>query len=97
MIPKGTLVMVEWEDISSSGDWNEDPDLATASIQTPGWVARDTDKRYRDFHLAQSRSIDEETLHDHTSFPTGCITSIRCLATGAELWDLSKPDEEPDA
>lgn len=88
-IPAGTLVIVEWEDIQSAGDWNETPEsVDTATIQTPGWVAEDFDKRYRKLVLAASKSIDEGTLHDRTAIPSGCITSIRILVSTTELWDL---------
>ena len=95
MIKKGKLVLVEWEDIQGHGDWNEDPECPdTASLQTPGYVAKNVSKRHRKMHLCGSRSIDEETLHDMTTFPTGCITSIREIILGPELWDVGKPDKE---
>ena len=96
MLKKGTFVFVQWEDIQSSGDWNEPPELGSASMESPGWVGGDVDKRFKDLYLAQSRSIDEETLHDHFTIPTGCISSIRELATGVELWDVGNPDKEEE-
>ena len=88
-IPAGTFVLVEWEDIQSAGDWNEDPETVdTATIQMPGWVAEDYDKRYRKLVLAQSKSVDEDTVHDHTAIPTGCVISIKTLESGQELFDL---------
>lgn len=90
----GTLVLVEWEDIQSHGDWNDEPDtMDTATIQTSGWVAKDFDRRYRKFLLAGSRSVDEDTLHDHTAIPSGCILSVRSLETGRELFDTGANDD----
>lgn len=95
MIKKGTLVLVEWEDIQGHGDWNEDPDCPdTASLQSPGYIGKDVDKRFRVLQLCGTYSTDEDTVHDMTSFPTGCITSIREITLGPELWDVGKPDKE---
>ena len=95
MIPKGKLVLVEWEDIQSSGDWNEEPESPdTASLQMVGFIAENVDKRFRKLGLCTNRDTLEETLHDRTDFPTGCITSIRELILGPELWDTGKKDND---
>ena len=95
MIKKGILVLVEWEDIQGHSDWNEEPDCPdTASLQTPGFIGMDVDKRFRVLQLCGTRSVDEDTLHDYTSFPTGCVTSIREITLGPELWDTGKKDDD---
>jgi hypothetical protein len=90
-IKAGTLVRITWEDIQSGDgeDWN-DPDAGvdTASMWTVGYVAEDYDRRFRRLVLGGSYSIDDDTIHDKSAYPTGCITRIEILVPGDELWDL---------
>ena len=98
MIKKGTPVYIKWEDIQGHGDWNEDPECPdTASMGLYGIIAEDVDKRFRKVGICTNHDNLEDTVHDRTDFPSGCIISIRKTILGEELWDLSKPDEEPDA
>ena len=92
-IPAGTLVLVTWNDIQSHGDWNDDPESeSSATLSTPGYLKRPVDKRYRDMKLCSTYSHDEDSLHDLTAIPTGCVVRVQALATGEELWDQSNKD-----
>lgn len=97
MIKAGTLVRITWEDIvgGTGEDWNDpDADIDTATMWTVGWVAKDYDRRYRKLVLGGSYSVDEDTIHDKSAYPTGCITRIQCLTTGEELWDKPRGDND---
>ena len=100
MLKRKQLVHVSWEDIVdfAGDDWNDDPAAyPTALISSTGWVVFPFKKRMKTLHICRDWDEDGNTPRSVIAIPSGCISSIIGVELGPELWDLSKPDEEPDA
>jgi hypothetical protein len=74
------LVEVIWEDIVAHSGWTQSKDFNqdVATIQTIGWLSRETSKA---FTVSASFGTDGEIIeyNQHITIPKGCIVSIKKL------------------
>lgn len=94
MIAEGTMVRVEWTDITdtSSFDWNDDgcePD--TETVVSLAWVARDYTGG-RTLHVAKDWCVSDGRYRSVLSLPVGCVLLVTDVQTGEELWDRGRDD-----
>lgn len=71
---KGTLVIVEWDDIQAI--LHTDEDLDPAPAESVGWVKRWNKKVVE---LENSRYKDQSGVRDGITIPRGCITKVKEL------------------
>ncbi len=76
MMRKLPLVIVEWEDTTSSHKWAEEKesDVQTALIHTVGWRLKGGRKYIL---LSSQRDFTYNECSDRVKIPRGCIKSIR--------------------
>jgi len=78
--PKYPLVLIEWEDASANGGWNDVAKYAEEKgliqVKSVGWRTVDA-KGY--IQLVQQQSFHDGRCADSIQIPRGCIKKIKRL------------------